>query len=179
MKVLKIIFLVIIIIVAVVLIATLFVKGEYSVEREITINKPKQQVFDYLVLLKNQNEFSKWAKMDPNAKFDFKGTDGTVGFISHWESQQKNVGTGEQEITKIDPGKQIDYQLRFIKPMQSQALEYISTDSISTNETKVKWNISGKMPYPSNFMLLFMNMDKMVGDDLSTGLTNLKALLEK
>lgn len=179
MKVLKIIFLVIIIIVAVVLIATLFVKKEYSVEREITINKPKQQVFDYLVLLKNQNEFSKWAKMDSNAKFDFKGTDGTVGFISHWESQQKNVGTGEQEITKIDPGKRIDYELRFIKPMQSKASEYISTDSISANETKVKWNINGKMPYPSNFMLLFMNMDKMVGDDLSTGLTNLKALLEK
>lgn len=179
MKVLKIIFLVIIIIVAVVLIATLFVKKEYSVEREITINKPKQQVFDYLVLLKNQNEFSKWAKMDSNAKFDFKGTDGTVGFISHWESQQKNVGTGEQEITKIDPGKRIDYELRFIKPMQSKASESISTDSISANETKVKWNINGKMPYPSNFMLLFMNMDKMVGDDLSTGLTNLKALLEK
>ena len=96
MKALKIIFLVIIIIVAVVLIATLFVKKEYSVEREITINKPKQQVFDYLVLLKNQNEFSKWAKMDSNSKFDFKGTDGTVGFISHWETKKKNVATGEQ-----------------------------------------------------------------------------------
>jgi hypothetical protein len=35
------------------------------------------------------------------------------------------------------------------------------------------------LPYPFNLMLLFMNMDKMIGDDLSTGLTNLKTLLEK
>lgn len=179
MKVLKMIVLAIIIIIAVLLIVTLFVKEDYSVEREIVINKPKQQVFGYVVLLKNQNEYSKWAKMDPHAQFDFKGTDGTVGFISHWESKQKNVGTGEQEITKIVPGERIDYALRFLKPMQSQAIEYMSTDSISPNATKVKWGISGKMSYPSNFMLLFMNMDKMIGGDLSTGLANLKTLLEK
>jgi hypothetical protein len=35
------------------------------------------------------------------------------------------------------------------------------------------------MPYPMNLMLLCMNMDKMIGKDLETGLTNLKGVLEK
>jgi hypothetical protein len=34
------------------------------------------------------------------------------------------------------------------------------------------------MPYPMNTMLLFMNMDGMLGKDLEGGLTNLKAKLE-
>jgi hypothetical protein len=35
------------------------------------------------------------------------------------------------------------------------------------------------MNYTMNLMLLFMNMEKMVGNDLSTGLNNLKQVLEK
>jgi hypothetical protein len=35
------------------------------------------------------------------------------------------------------------------------------------------------MNYPANVMLLFMNMEKMVGGDLEKGLQNLKTILEK
>ncbi len=35
------------------------------------------------------------------------------------------------------------------------------------------------MPYPSNFMLLFIDMDTELGKDLQDGLNNLKAILEK
>ena len=43
--------------------------------------------------------------MDPNIKTDFRGTDGTVGFISAWDSNNiKNVGKGEQEILNMVDG---------------------------------------------------------------------------
>jgi hypothetical protein len=35
------------------------------------------------------------------------------------------------------------------------------------------------MKYPMNLMLLFFNMDEMLGKDLNTGLTDLKTILEK
>ncbi|WP_254500404.1 hypothetical protein, partial [Salmonella enterica] len=70
-------------------------------EREITINKSRQEVYDYIKYLKNQNNFSKWAKMDPAMKTEFRGTDGTVGFVSAWESAKKDVGKGEQEIKNL------------------------------------------------------------------------------
>lgn len=160
------------------LIIALFVRKQYSVEREIVINKPKQQVFDYVKLLANQNNYSKWAKMDPAMKKTFSGDDGTVGFVSAWESKVDSVGVGEQEIKKITEGERIDYEIRFMKPFRSTATSYMITEASSENETKVKWGFNGNMNYPMNLMLLFMDFEKMIGDDLQVGLNNLKSILE-
>ena len=156
----------------------LFVKKDYAVEREIVINQPKDVVFDYIKYLKNQGNYSKWATMDPDMKKTYSGTDGTVGFISAWDSDNKDVGKGEQEIMKIDDGKRIDFQLRFLEPFESTESAYMTTESISDDQTKVTWAFDGHMNYPMNLMFVFMDFDKMIGDDLSTGLTNLKGILE-
>jgi len=178
MKALKIILIVIGILIAIPLVTALFVEKDYAVSREITINQPKQIVFDYVKSLKNQDSFSKWANMDPNMRKTYTGTDGTVGFISAWDSSNKNVGKGEQEITKITEGERIDFEIRFIKPYESTEQAYMTTDSIAENQTKVTWGFSGHMKYPMNLMMLFMDFDKMIGDDFNTGLTNLKNKLE-
>lgn len=178
MKILKRILIVILIIIAIPLIIALFVRKDYAVEKEVIVNLPNEQVFDYIKHLKNQNDYSKWAMMDPNMKKTFTGEDGTVGFISAWESNDKNVGQGEQEIVGIEDGKRVDYELRFIKPFESTQNAYMITESISDNQTKVKWGFSGEMHYPMNIMLLFMDMEKMIGDDFQTGLNKLKQNLE-
>jgi len=179
MKILKGILIALVIIIAIPLIAALFVKGEYAVERETTINKPKQEVFDYVKFLKNQNEYSVWNKKDPNSKMEYIGTDGTVGFISSWDSQMEDVGKGEQEIKKITEGERLDVELRFKKPFEATDYAYMTTEAVDSTQTKVKWGFNGKMPYPMNIMCLFMNMDEMLGPDLQTGLDNLKGILEK
>lgn len=178
MKILKRILFVLLAIVALVLITALFVKKDMHAEREVVINKPKSEVFNYLKYLKNQNEYSKWASMDPAMKKEFRGTDGTVGFVSAWDSENGKVGKGEQEIKGIKEGERIDYELRFIKPWESKATSYITTETVSENQTKVKWGFDSKMAYPMNIMQLFMDMDKMIGDDFSTGLSNLKGKVE-
>jgi hypothetical protein len=179
MKTFKRILLIIAIIIAIPLVIALFTKSEYTVEREIVINRPKDEVFNYIKFLKNQNQYSRWAKMDPNMKTDFRGTDGTVGFVSAWKSEDKEVGQGEQEIKKINEGERVDYELRFIEPFPAISPAYMTTQSVSEKETKVVWGFNGKMTYPTNIMLLFMDMDEMIGNDLSTGLTNLKNILEQ
>jgi hypothetical protein len=156
-----------------------FSRKDYSAGREIIINKPKAIVFDYLRILKNQNKWSVWGSMDPDMKMSFTGTDGTEGFISAWESDNKNVGKGEQEILKIVEGERLDYEMRFIKPFKSISWSFIITTAINDNQTRVHWGFSGKMNYPSNLMLLFMNMEKMIGNDFEKGLQNLKAKLEE
>jgi len=178
MKILKTILIAVGILFAVPLIVSLFVKKEYEVEREITINKPKEEVFDYVKFLKNQDNYSKWATMDPDIKKTYRGTDGIVGFVSAWESDNKDVGKGEQEIKKITEGERIDFELRFFEPFESAAPAYMTAESVSENQTKVKWGFSGHMDYPMNIMMLFMDFEKMIGDDLDTGLKNLKSVLE-
>lgn len=177
MKLLKKILLALGALVALILLVALFVKKDYSVEREIVINKPKQEVFDYVKHLKNQNNFSTFAMKDPEMKTYFRGTDGEVGFVSGWES--KMMGNGEQEIKKITDGERIDTELRFGGAFPSVSPGYISTESVGETQTKVKWAMSGKMSYPLNFMQLFFSMDDMIGKEYAQSLQNLKAILEK
>lgn len=161
------------------LVLGLFLKQDYAIEREIIINKPIREVFDYIKLLKNQDNFSKWAGMDKDMKKEYKGIDGKVGFVSLWESNNKDVGKGEQEILKINDLDRIDFEIRFIKPFKSISSAYMITDIVTEHHTKVIWGFSGKMKYPMNLMLLFLNMEKMIGKDFEIGLNNLKSFLEK
>ncbi|MEO7524631.1 MAG: SRPBCC family protein [Ferruginibacter sp.] len=177
MRIFKKILIILAILVVVLLIVALFVKKDYTIERSTTINKPRAEVFNYIRYLKNQNDYSKWAQMDPNMKKDFRGTDGTVGFVSSWEGN-KDVGMGEQEIKGIKEGESVKYEIRFKKPWESVANAKITTEAFGVTQTKVKWSFSGNMPYPFNLMRL-VGMEKMIGDDLQTGLHNLKVLQEK
>ena len=178
-KIVKVTGLILLSLVVIMLLIAAFVKKDYAVERSITLNLPNQVVYDYVKYLKNQNSFSVWAKIDPNMKVEFRGTDGTVGFVSAWDSPVKEAGKGEQEIIKMEEGKRIDYEIRFLEPMKSTDYAYIVFDSVNDSTTNVVWGFFGKMKYPMNTMLLFMDMDKMLGKDLDGGLHNLKAILEQ
>jgi uncharacterized protein YndB with AHSA1/START domain len=178
MKALKAILFTLAAIIALALIAALFIEKEYAVEREITINKPVSEVFDYIKYLKNQDSYSKWNTMDPNMKHSYTGTDGTVGFIAAWEGN-KNFGVGEQEIMKIIEGERIETQLRFKEPFEAQDDAYMTTTMIDSTTTKVIWGFSGAFAYPMNLMKLIMNMEEQLGSDFETGLQNLKEILEK
>lgn len=152
--------------------------SEFQVEREVTINKPKADVFNYVKLLKNQNEWGPWVKKDPAIKQEYKGNDGEVGFVSSWDSKMEEVGAGEQEIKKITDS-QIDSELRFKKPFESTSQAYMKLEEVSPEQTKVKWGFTGNMPKPMNLMLVFIDMNKEVGKDFDQGLSNLKGILEK
>jgi Polyketide cyclase / dehydrase and lipid transport len=165
------------ILIPLVLITALFVSKEMKSDKDVVINKPKAEVYEYVKLLTNQNNYSKWATMDPNMKKTFSGTDGTVGFISAWDGNSE-VGKGAQEITAIVADR-IDYELRFEKPMKSVNQAYMTTTAITDSSTKVTWGFSGKMNYPLNIMNLFFNADEMVGKDFEFGLKKLKEILEK
>lgn len=179
MKIIKRILFAILGIIALALIVAVFLPKNYTVQREIVINQASDSVYNYLKYLKNQDNFSVWAKTDPNMKKTFTGTDGTAGAISAWKSTNENVGVGEQEIKKLTEGERVDFELRFKIPIETTDKAYFSTESISTNETKVRWGYDGHMPYPMNLMMPFMGMDEMIGKDLQQGLDNLKVILEK
>ncbi|HSH65875.1 MAG TPA: hypothetical protein VLB84_08775 [Bacteroidia bacterium] len=83
------------------LVSGLFIKKDFFIERSMIIHQPKQTVFNFLKLLKNSEQFNKWTMTDPSMKKTLTGTDGTEGFVYAWDSTNKNVGAGAQEIIKI------------------------------------------------------------------------------
>jgi len=158
------------------LIIALFMKKEHYVNREIIINAPRQKVFDYVKLLKNQDEFNKHAMAGPDRKREFTGTDGTVGYIYAW-SGNKNAGVGEKEIKNIIEGRRIETEIRFVKPMTATANIIMETESLSDNQTKVSWSNAGTLKYPINIMIPMM--EKSVAKGMDTSLSTLKNILEK
>ncbi|MBX3292331.1 MAG: SRPBCC family protein [Acidobacteria bacterium] len=159
------------------LIAAVFVAPTgFAVEREIVINKPREEVFAYARMLKNQNEWGPWFKKEPTMKQEFRGTDGEAGFVSSWKAETQ--GVGEQEIMKIVENERIETQLRFSEPFESKANTHMTFESVGEGQTRVKWGMSGDAPRPMNVMLLFLNVNNAIGKDYDEGLANLKQILE-
>ncbi|WP_207420903.1 SRPBCC family protein [Desertivirga brevis] len=175
MKVIKIALIALAVLIALPLIAAVFIRKQFSIRREITINKPANEVFNYVKHLKNQDHYSKWVMLDPHLKKQFRGTDGEVGFVYAWEGNDQ-AGKGEQEIKSIQEGKEVNVEIRFEKPFEGTAFAPITTDAINENQTKVTWGMSGESKYPMNFMNLFN--DKMLGGDIEESLQLLKKNLE-
>ena len=163
-------------IVALLLVIAFLTKKEYNVVSEISIGASQQEVFDYVKHIKNQDHYNKWVMADPNMKKEFKGTDGTIGFIYAWNGN-KEGGEGEQEIKALEEGKNIKMEIRFVRPFAGIAYAEMTTESLSDNQTKATWRTASKMKYPLNIMLPFIV--KMLEKDMGTSLTTLKNILEK
>ncbi|GAB3931339.1 SRPBCC family protein [Mucilaginibacter myungsuensis] len=161
-----------------VLIRAAFTSPVSLITADVQINKPFKVVFDYVKLLSTQGEYNKWVMQDPNVKRIYTGTDGTVGSVVAWEGNSK-VGKGEQEITAIDEGKRIDWQLRFEKPMKNTSDAWMELHMLSPESTKVIWAFAGNLTYMMKVMHVAFNLPKLLRKDMQTSLNNLKTILEK
>lgn len=154
----------------------LFSKKEYNIERKIIIEAPIQKVFDYIRLIKNWDNFNKWAMADPDCKKEYKGTDGTVGFIYTWNGNKK-AGEGENEILEIINVEKIKTEIRFVNLFKMIGHSYMTTDRISNEQTKVTMRNTSSIQYPLN--ILIQKVEKGFPKDMDISLSTLKNILEK
>ncbi len=106
-------------VVVIILIAALVMKKTYNIVSEVVINKDSKVIYNYIIHLKNQENYSKWVMADPYVKLIYTGTDGTVGFKASWHSDKKDVGiVGEQEIVRLIENVGYDVEIRFKKPFE-------------------------------------------------------------
>lgn len=162
-----------------VIVAGIYLKNEYQIVREIIIQKPKQQVFDYIKLLRNQNEYSYYNRKDPNTVKSYSGTDGQVGFIYTWSSKINSIGSGTQTISQITEGDSITCAIQFTKPLPLQSVALIALTEINENETKVTRTFSSIYKFPLNVVIYFVNLEKLIGNDVASSLVTLKDNLEQ
>jgi hypothetical protein len=165
------------VIVAAFFFTALLVKKDFSLEKDIVINKTQKEVFDYLKLIRNQEKYSVWVMRDPKVNIIYTGTDGTVGFKSAWTSNDKNVGIGEQEIIKMTEGVSTEVEIRFKKPFEAINWAKTTVSAVNEQETRVQQLFYGRSKFPMNIMNLFM--DKLLGKDMLQNLMNMKKNLEE
>ena len=171
---------IILIAVPVILIIALFTRKGIITEAAIDIDKPQQQVFDYLVLMKNQEQYNAWLMVDPKMKKEYSGTDGQPGSALAWESKTKTDGKARQQITDITAPEKIAFELVFEKPVPSKAHYWFELTPINATQTHIVWKYEGN---PAPYYLLrvshlIFRLKKKTTGYMQKSLVNVKRILE-
>ena len=165
--------LVILIVAFVIVVATRPADFRYS--RSAVIPTSASLVFPYLNDLKKFQEWSPWAKVDPNCKMTFEGPAAGEGAKCSWAGNS-DVGEGTMTVTESKPTELVRYQLHFVKPMEGDC----DTEMLlkpEGNGTHITWTMSGKNNFIGKAMGLFMDCEKMCGDQFEQGFANLKGVV--
>ena len=145
-----------------------------EVARSITIRAPVAEVFPLVNDLR-RHSWSPWVQIDPNAKFSYSGPDAGTGQKVNWQSENKNVGTGSQQIVESIPNERIETALDF----GPQGTATAGFDFASEGQsTRVTWRFktdAGNNPIMRWMGLMF---DSWIGTEYEKGLANLKAEVE-
>ncbi len=149
---------------------------EFRVTRTAMINAPTETIFSHVNNLHKWEAWSPWAKMDTDAKMAFQGPAEGVDAQFSWEG--KKTGQGSMIITESRPSTFVQYRLEFLKPMKGTNTVEFSLRP-EGNATEVSWTMYGPNTLMGKIMSVFMNCEKMVGDQYEEGLRNLKQVAEK
>jgi hypothetical protein len=80
-------------------------------------------------------------------------------------------------ILETRPGEMVRIRLEFIKPFASTNSTAF-TFAAKGSATETTWTMEGHNDFAGKAFSVFMNMDKMIGNDFEKGLAQLKAVAE-
>ena len=162
--------------IAVVLILAVAKPDRFSVQRGAVISAPPEKIFSLINDFHRWGTWSPWESKDPAMKRTFSGAESGTGAVYGWDGN-KNVGSGRMEILDAAAPSKVVIKLDFFKPFEAHNTAEF-TILPQDDATDVNWVMHGPAPFMSKVMQVFMNIDKMVGEDFEAGLANLKRLAE-
>ncbi len=149
---------------------------EFKVTRQATIPAPAAKVFDHVNDLQKWETWSPWAKLDPNARETISTPAAGKGASFAWAGNNE-VGEGKMTITESRPNEQILINLEFIKPFEGTSLTEFTFEP-KGDQTLVTWTMSGKNNFVGKAVSLFVDCDKMCGDQFNQGFENMKVAVQ-
>jgi carbon monoxide dehydrogenase subunit G len=148
----------------------------FRIERSARINVPPDRIAPHINDFHNWAAWSPWEKMDPALQRSYSGAPSGRGAVYEWQGNKK-VGKGRMEITDSQANKVL-INLDFIEPFKASNVTEFSLRP-DGNGTNVNWAMTGNHAFPMKVFGMFMNMDKMVGNDFEKGLVSLKEIAER
>jgi uncharacterized protein YndB with AHSA1/START domain len=149
----------------------------FRVERSATMAAPPEKVFAQINNLRAWEHWSPWSKLDPQCKERFDGPAEGEGASFAWEGNS-DVGVGKMTIVESVPNERIRIRLEFVQPMEGVS-DATFTLTPQGDKTQVTWTISGENNFLCKAMCVFMDMDKMMGQEFEKGLKSLQEVVEK
>jgi uncharacterized protein YndB with AHSA1/START domain len=166
----------VILLVAAFLIAVAMQPADFRITRSTTISASPETVFALVNDFHEWENWSPWAKLDPNATAEFSGPAAGEGAHFHW-SGNKEVGEGAMTIVESRRPELIEIRLEFLKPFKAtNTAEF--TFRPRGHETDVTWCMFGKNNFMGKAFGMLVNCDKMIGAQFEKGLAAMKAIAE-
>ncbi len=145
-------------------------------QRATTIAAPADVVFAQVNDFHNWPVWSPWEKLDPAMKRTHEGAASGVGAVYSWSGNDK-AGEGRMTLTESHPSELVGIKLDFIRPFAATNTVNFTFKQTGA-QTAVTWTMEGDKNFGAKAFGLFVNIDKMVGDDFERGLAQLKSLAE-
>jgi len=150
--------------------------SDFRVQRSATLNVPPAVVFQQIADFGRWAAWSPWAKLDPAMRTNLTGAPASVGHSYTWTGNDK-VGEGRMTIIGVEPARQVEIKLEFLKPWESTSPSSFTLAPEGTG-TRVTWTMSGHSNFVMKAMSLFTDMDQMIGGDFERGLAAMKSVAE-
>jgi hypothetical protein len=176
MAILLYILLAIVAVIVLLLIVAALQPTDFRYVRTTTIDAPPAAVFAEVNDFHRWDDWSPWAKLDPNSKTEFSGPSSGEGAGFRW-SGNNEVGEGSMKIVESRPHERIAIELQFLRPMKATN-EAVFTFEPRSSGTHVTWSMTGKNNLMGKAFGLIVNCDKMLGAQFEKGLATMKTLVE-
>src|SRR4051794_3577728 len=149
---------------AILLLLTLIVAlrpGDFRITRSAAFAVPPSIAFERVNDLHRWNDWSPWAKLDPNARYMYTGRETGPGASLAWVGYNQ-VGEGRMTIVDSVPSERVRMKLEFMKPFAAtNTAEFTFTPE--GDQTRITWSMFGKSTFMCKAMSLVMNCERMVG----------------
>jgi uncharacterized protein YndB with AHSA1/START domain len=164
-------------IIAILLIVAAMRPDTFRVQRSIEINAPAEKIFPLISNYKHWGDWSPYEKVDPAMQRTFSGAPSGKGSVYEWNGN-KNVGHGRMEILDTTTPSKVVIKLDFFSPFEAHNTAEFTMQPRG-NATNVTWAMHGPVTFMAKIVHMFMNMDRMCGDQFQQGLASMKALAER
>lgn len=175
MKVVKVLLILVALLVAVVVVGGLMLSPKFAVTRSITIAAAPDKIYPLIADPRAWKQWSVWTQRDPAMTIDYSGAASGAGAVWAWKS--KSQGDGRMTFTTAEPPARLGYELFFPDFGTTSTGEFRL--QAQGGGTQVTWSMNGDMGSNPVYRWMGLFMDKMVGPDFDSGLTQLKATAEK
>lgn len=145
------------------------------VERSVTIDAPREAVFDLVNGFTRFTDWSPWHELDPYATYRLEGPKSGVGSAIGWQGDPDAVGSGRIRIVESRPHESVTSDVLFGPQRRATTRLTLAT---SGGGTTVRWSLDTDMGANPFARYAGVLLDWFVGRDLQKGLERLKALAE-
>ena len=150
--------------------------SEFHVARTVSVAAPAPVVFAQVNDFHKWSPWSPWARMDPAMKQTYEGAPSGLGAVYTWAGNH-DVGEGRMTITESRPSDLVRIHLEFFKPFAGVSTAEF-TFKPEGQQTLVTWSMTGRATFVTKAVHLFLNVDRMSGDNFESGLARMKSLAE-